>query len=85
MCSSPTDGVRCGSYLATDGYLDPSLLTTAGTSLYALDRIGGLKGGETVVVSGPGPIGLMAVVLARLTGAASGRVLSNPTVVSFAK
>jgi glycine cleavage system aminomethyltransferase T/glycine/D-amino acid oxidase-like deaminating enzyme len=24
-----TDGVRCGSYLATDGYLDPSLLTTA--------------------------------------------------------
>ena len=24
-----TDGVRCGSYLPTDGYLDPSLLTTA--------------------------------------------------------
>ena len=24
-----TEGVRCGSYLATDGYLDPSLLTTA--------------------------------------------------------
>jgi 4-methylaminobutanoate oxidase (formaldehyde-forming) len=24
-----TDGVRCASYLATDGYLDPSLLTTA--------------------------------------------------------
>jgi L-iditol 2-dehydrogenase len=46
-----------------------SLLTTAGTSLYALQRIGGLKGGETVVVSGPGPIGLMGVVLARLTGA----------------
>jgi 4-methylaminobutanoate oxidase (formaldehyde-forming) len=23
------DGVRCGSYLGTDGYLDPSLLTTA--------------------------------------------------------
>jgi glycine cleavage system aminomethyltransferase T/glycine/D-amino acid oxidase-like deaminating enzyme len=23
------DGVRCGSFLATDGYLDPSLLTTA--------------------------------------------------------
>ena len=23
-----TEGVRCGSYLATDGYLDPSLLTT---------------------------------------------------------
>src|SRR5437016_1922259 len=24
-----TDGVRCASYLPTDGYLDPSLLTTA--------------------------------------------------------
>ena len=24
-----TDGVRCASYLASDGYLDPSLLTTA--------------------------------------------------------
>jgi L-iditol 2-dehydrogenase len=46
-----------------------TLLTTAGTSLYALQRIGGLKGGETVVVTGPGPIGLMGVVLARLTGA----------------
>jgi L-iditol 2-dehydrogenase len=46
-----------------------TLLTTAGTSLYALQRMGGLSGGETVVVSGPGPIGLMAVVLARLMGA----------------
>jgi L-iditol 2-dehydrogenase len=50
-----------------------TLLTTAGTSLYALHRIGGLKGGETVVVTGPGPIGLMGVVLARLMGA--GRVV----------
>jgi L-iditol 2-dehydrogenase len=46
-----------------------TLLTTAGTSLYALQRMGGLSGGETVVVSGPGPIGLMAVVLARIMGA----------------
>lgn len=50
-----------------------TLLTTAGTSLYALQRIGGLKGGETVVVTGPGPIGLMGIVLARLMGA--GRVV----------
>jgi L-iditol 2-dehydrogenase len=46
-----------------------TLVTTAGTSLYGLSRLGGLKGGETVVVSGPGPIGLMAVVVARATGA----------------
>jgi L-iditol 2-dehydrogenase len=50
-----------------------TLLTTAGTSLYALNRVGGLKGGETVAISGPGPIGLMGVVLARLTGA--GRII----------
>ena len=24
-----TDGVRCGSFLASDGYLDPALLTNA--------------------------------------------------------
>lgn len=46
-----------------------TLITTAGTSLYAIRRIGGLEGGETVVVAGPGPIGLMGVVLARLMGA----------------
>jgi L-iditol 2-dehydrogenase len=46
-----------------------TLLTTAGTSLYALQRIGGLKGGETVVVTGPGPVGLMGVVLSRRMGA----------------
>ncbi len=48
-----------------------TLLTTAGTALYAIQRIGGLAGGETVVVSGPGPVGLMSVLLARLTGAGS--------------
>lgn len=50
-----------------------TLLTTAGTSLYALQRLGGLQGGETVVVSGPGSVGLLAVVIARLTGA--GKIL----------
>lgn len=46
-----------------------TLITTAATSLYGIRRIGGLEAGETVVVSGPGPIGLMAVVMARLLGA----------------
>lgn len=46
-----------------------TLLTTAGTSLYGIRRAGGLQGGETVVVSGPGPIGLLSVALARLSGA----------------
>jgi L-iditol 2-dehydrogenase len=46
-----------------------TLITTAATSLYGLRRIGGVQAGETVVVSGPGSIGLMGVVMARLLGA----------------
>ncbi|HEX9923027.1 MAG TPA: alcohol dehydrogenase catalytic domain-containing protein, partial [Anaerolineae bacterium] len=46
-----------------------TLMTTAGTSLYGIRRIDGIQAGETVVVSGPGPVGLLAVVLARLLGA----------------
>ena len=46
-----------------------TLITTAATSLYGIRRIGGIQAGETVVVSGPGPIGLMAVSMARLLGA----------------
>jgi L-iditol 2-dehydrogenase len=62
--------VTCLHRIASDWTFETAtLLTTAGTSLYALQRIGGLSGGETVVVSGPGPIGLMSVVLARLMGA----------------
>jgi L-iditol 2-dehydrogenase len=48
---------------------EATLVTTAATSLYGIRRIGGIQAGETVVVSGPGAIGLMAVVMARLLGA----------------
>jgi threonine dehydrogenase-like Zn-dependent dehydrogenase len=51
------------------GLEEATLITTAATSLYGIRRIGGIQAGETVVVSGPGAIGLMAVVLARLLGA----------------
>jgi L-iditol 2-dehydrogenase len=58
-------------YALPDGMsLDQAtLITTAATSLYGIRRIGGIIAGETVVVLGPGPIGLMAVVMARLLGA----------------
>ena len=46
-----------------------TLITTAATSLYGIRRIGGIHAGETVVVSGPGTIGLMGVLLSRLLGA----------------
>ena len=46
-----TEGVRCGSYLASDGYLDPSLLTSAladgaragGTRIFTHTRVTGIE------------------------------------------
>jgi L-iditol 2-dehydrogenase len=46
-----------------------TLITTAAASLYGIRWIGGIRVGETVVVLGPGAICLMAVVMARLSGA----------------
>jgi hypothetical protein len=53
-----TDGVRCGSYLATDGYLDPSQLTYAlaagaregGVQIFTHTRVTGID-----VAARPGP------------------------------
>lgn len=56
---------------------ESTLITTAATSLYGLRRIGGVEAGETVVVSGPGAIGLMGVVMARLLGA--GKIILTGT------
>ena len=46
-----------------------TLVVTAGTAMYALTELGGLVAGESVVVTGPGPIGLMAVAVAKAMGA----------------
>lgn len=54
-------------------YDSASLITTAGTSLYGIERAGWIEPGETVIVVGPGPIGLTAVMLAKICGA--GRVI----------
>jgi hypothetical protein len=40
---------------------EATLVVTAGTSMYGLDVLGGLIAGEGVVVTGPGPIGLLGV------------------------
>jgi L-iditol 2-dehydrogenase len=45
------------------------LISTAGTSVYGLDRVGGLVAGDTVVVIGPGPVGIMTAQVARAMGA----------------
>jgi len=49
---------------------EATLITTAGTAMYGITRAGGVEPGETVMVAGPGPIGLMAVQIARAMGAA---------------
>src|SRR3954471_16543749 len=48
---------------------EATLVVTAGTAMYGLTELGGLVAGESVVVSGPGPIGLMAVAVAKAQGA----------------
>jgi L-iditol 2-dehydrogenase len=49
---------------------EATLVVTAGTSMYGLTELGGLVAGESVVVTGPGPIGLLAVAVAKALGAA---------------
>lgn len=48
---------------------EATLVVTAGTSMYGLTELGGLVTGESVVVIGPGPIGLLAVAVAKSLGA----------------
>ena len=48
---------------------EAALAVTAGTSMYGLTELGGLVAGESVVVIGPGPIGLLAVGVAKALGA----------------
>jgi L-iditol 2-dehydrogenase len=48
---------------------EATLVVTAGTAMYGLDVLGGLVAGEGVVVTGPGPIGLLGVGVAKALGA----------------
>src|SRR5438034_2111738 len=45
------------------------MVTTAASPLWAIDLMGGYVAGETVLVQGPGPIGLLAVQLVKALGA----------------
>jgi L-iditol 2-dehydrogenase len=54
---------------------EATLVVTAGTSMYGLTELGGLVSGESVVVIGPGPIGLLAVAVAKALGA-------NPVILT---
>src|SRR5262244_204367 len=48
---------------------EATLVVTAGTAMYGLTELGGLIAGESVVVMGPGPIGLLGVAVAKALGA----------------
>ncbi|HYF16665.1 MAG TPA: zinc-binding dehydrogenase [Ramlibacter sp.] len=48
---------------------EATLIVTAGTAMYGLDVISGLIAGQSVVIMGPGPIGLMGVGVAKALGA----------------
>jgi L-iditol 2-dehydrogenase len=47
-----------------------AFLDTVGIVLWAFERAGGIRGGESVVIIGPGALGLLAVQIARILGAA---------------
>lgn len=48
---------------------DGVLITTAGTGLFGLHVAGGLVAGDDVVITGPGPVGLMTVQVCKQLGA----------------
>src|ERR1700760_1697162 len=48
---------------------EATLVVTAGTAMYGLTELGGLVAGESVVVMGPGPIGLLGGAVAKSLGA----------------
>ncbi len=48
---------------------EATLVVTAGTTMYGLTELGGLIAGESIVVIGPGPIGLLGVAVAKSLGA----------------
>jgi L-iditol 2-dehydrogenase len=48
---------------------EATLIVTAGTAMYGLDVLGGLIAGDSLVVTGPGPIGLMSVAVGKALGA----------------
>jgi L-iditol 2-dehydrogenase len=54
---------------------EATLIVTAGTATYGLDVLGGLIAGQCLVVTGPGPIGLMAVAVGKALGA-------NPVILT---
>jgi L-iditol 2-dehydrogenase len=54
---------------------EAALVVTAGTSMYGFTELGGLVAGESVVVIGPGPIGLLGAAIAKTLGA-------NPVILT---
>src|ERR1700733_13497173 len=48
---------------------EATLVATDGTAMYGLTELGGLVAGESMVVTGPGPIGLLGVAVAKALGA----------------
>ena len=48
---------------------EATLVVTAGTTMYGLTELGGVIAGESLVVIGPGPIGLLGVAVAKALGA----------------
>lgn len=54
---------------------DATMIVTAGTAMYGIDTLGGLLAGQSILISGPGPIGLMGVAVAKA-------ICANPVILT---
>ena len=70
FCEYQVNNINTLVAIADDmSYAEATLVVTAGTAMYGLTELGGLVAGESVVVTGPGPIGLLGVAVAKALGA----------------
>ena len=70
FCEYAVNNINTLSHISNNiSDAEATLVVTAGTSMYGFTELGGLVAGDSVVVTGPGPIGLLGVAVAKALGA----------------
>ena len=70
FCEYAVNNINTLSHISNNiSDAEATLVVTAGTSMYGFTELGGLVAGDSVVVIGPGAIGLLGVAVAKALGA----------------
>ncbi|MEO2173748.1 MAG: zinc-binding dehydrogenase [bacterium] len=70
FCQYAVNNINTLSHISNNiSDAEATLVVTAGTSMYGFTELGGLVAGDSVVVIGPGAIGLLGVAVAKALGA----------------